>query len=123
MYSAIEVFPKCTQAFFKVKNKESFQHEHAVEIAKFESARSWLNSHVKNDSLPSRGIINTAPGTIPNLKELKAALAVLINDQKTLRGHYKHAREQFNEIDVIRKNIDTILSDRNISGIDAGIKI
>ncbi len=67
------------------------------------------------DSLPSKNYIKTKSGDIPNLKDLKATRSVMIEKQKTFREHYNRAREQYREIDVIMRNVDTILADRSIT--------
>lgn len=106
---------KVYKAFINSKNKAVFRHDHSDEIMMFESARNWLKKHVDTDSLPSKDYIKTTPGDIPNLKDLKVTSSVMIEKQKKLRKHYNHAREQYREIDSIKRNVDTMLADRSIT--------
>ena len=80
----------------KVVFKEKYRREHDTDFILHEAARQSLNAHFPDNKYPL-------------IKTLRAELAELYEEKKRLYPEYYAAKDEFRDVDVMVKNVDSII--------------
>ena len=101
---------KTYQEFLHAKNKGRFRSEHIISISEYESARTWLQSHAKDGTLPSYEYLDTPKGKFPGTAKVKEARDAQIEKKKEYRAKYNAAREEERELRDIRDRVNAFIN-------------
>jgi hypothetical protein len=80
----------------KVVFKEKYRREHETDFILHEAAKQSLNAHFPDKKYPL-------------IKTLRAELAELYDEKKQLYPEYYAAKDEFRDVDVMVKNVDSII--------------
>ena len=80
----------------KVVFKDKYRREHDTDFILHEAAKQSLNTHFPDKKYPL-------------IKTLRAELAELYEEKKRLYPEYYAAKDEFRDVDVMVKNVDSII--------------
>ncbi len=83
----------------KAKNKTKYQQRHESELILYEASKKYLSSVQKD-------------GRLPALKSVNAEYYSLMARKRKLYDGYKSEKKAVTEIDIIKRNVDMLLDDK-----------
>ena len=91
--------------YISAKNKAQFREDRHSEITLYEAARKYLKENAPATSSDSVG----AKFTVPNIKKLKEEKEKIVLRKNSQYEEYSYARARYRELQIVHKNVDSIL--------------